>query len=163
MSWLCEVGQSSLGNLKGVSHWLWCSRGLGKQNRQGLSPHHNTVNPAGQASSELQGCPPEVGSSETSALEFLGERESWLGSGIGGCPLNRGIVLGESVTHVFLFAGEENRLHILINNAGVMMCPYSHTVDGFEMQFGVNHLVTAALRSSLLKGGMKKQRRGCGM
>ncbi|KAK6481166.1 retinol dehydrogenase 12-like [Huso huso] len=38
------------------------------------------------------------------------------------------------------FLKEENRLHILINNAGVMMCPYSHTVDGFEMQFGVNHL-----------------------
>ncbi|XP_043930002.1 retinol dehydrogenase 12-like isoform X2 [Protopterus annectens] len=35
---------------------------------------------------------------------------------------------------------EEQHLHILINNAGVMMCPYSKTVDGFEMQFGVNHL-----------------------
>lgn len=35
---------------------------------------------------------------------------------------------------------EEKQLHILINNAGVMMCPYSKTVDGFEMQFGVNHL-----------------------
>lgn len=28
----------------------------------------------------------------------------------------------------------------MINNAGVMMCPYSKTEDGFEMQFGVNHL-----------------------
>lgn len=35
---------------------------------------------------------------------------------------------------------EEQQLHILINNAGVMMCPYSKTEDGFEMQFGVNHL-----------------------
>ncbi|XP_069494830.1 retinol dehydrogenase 12-like [Ambystoma mexicanum] len=35
---------------------------------------------------------------------------------------------------------EEERIHILINNAGVMMCPYSKTVDGFEMQLGVNHL-----------------------
>lgn len=35
---------------------------------------------------------------------------------------------------------EEKQLHILINNAGVMMCPYSKTADGFEMQFGVNHL-----------------------
>ncbi|XP_066488893.1 retinol dehydrogenase 12-like isoform X2 [Tiliqua scincoides] len=35
---------------------------------------------------------------------------------------------------------EEKELHILINNAGVMICPYSKTADGFEMQLGVNHL-----------------------
>ncbi|NXI57134.1 RDH12 dehydrogenase, partial [Chloroceryle aenea] len=35
---------------------------------------------------------------------------------------------------------EEKELHILINNAGVMLCPYSKTVDGFEMHLGVNHL-----------------------
>jgi len=35
---------------------------------------------------------------------------------------------------------EERALHILINNAGIMMCPHSKTADGFEMQFGVNHL-----------------------
>uniref|UniRef100_A0A8C1P3R2 Si:dkey-94e7.2 n=1 Tax=Cyprinus carpio TaxID=7962 RepID=A0A8C1P3R2_CYPCA len=35
---------------------------------------------------------------------------------------------------------EESSIHILINNAGIMMCPYSKTADGFEMQFGVNHL-----------------------
>ncbi|XP_032359503.1 retinol dehydrogenase 12 [Etheostoma spectabile] len=34
----------------------------------------------------------------------------------------------------------EKTLHYLINNAGVAMCPYTTTVDGFEMQFGVNHL-----------------------
>nr|XP_046227370.1 retinol dehydrogenase 11 [Scatophagus argus] len=34
----------------------------------------------------------------------------------------------------------EKALHYLINNAGVAMCPYSVTVDGYEMQFGVNHL-----------------------
>ncbi|KAM9712640.1 retinol dehydrogenase 12 [Menidia menidia] len=34
----------------------------------------------------------------------------------------------------------EKTLHYLINNAGVAICPYDRTVDGYEMQFGVNHL-----------------------
>ncbi|XP_030626826.1 retinol dehydrogenase 12 [Chanos chanos] len=38
------------------------------------------------------------------------------------------------------FLREVNQLHVLINNAGVMMCPYMKTADGFEMQLGVNHL-----------------------
>uniref|UniRef100_A0A8B9MV82 Retinol dehydrogenase 12 n=1 Tax=Accipiter nisus TaxID=211598 RepID=A0A8B9MV82_9AVES len=38
------------------------------------------------------------------------------------------------------FLEEEKELHILINNAGVMLCPYSKTADGFEMHLGVNHL-----------------------
>lgn len=35
---------------------------------------------------------------------------------------------------------EEAKLNILINNAGVMVCPYGKTADGFEMQIGVNHI-----------------------
>ncbi|XP_060030751.1 retinol dehydrogenase 12 isoform X2 [Erinaceus europaeus] len=38
------------------------------------------------------------------------------------------------------FLAEEKQLHLLINNAGVMMCPYSKTTDGFETHIGVNHL-----------------------
>ncbi|XP_056872204.1 retinol dehydrogenase 14b [Takifugu flavidus] len=35
---------------------------------------------------------------------------------------------------------EEEKIDVLINNAGIYQCPYSKTEDGFEMQFGVNHL-----------------------
>ena len=39
---------------------------------------------------------------------------------------------------------EEERVHILINNAAVMRCPHWTTEDGFEMQLGVNYLGEAA-------------------
>ncbi len=48
------------------------------------------------------------------------------------------------------FKKEYSQLDILINNAGVMVPPYSKTKDGFELQFGTNHLGHFALTGLLI-------------
>lgn len=48
------------------------------------------------------------------------------------------------------FKGRFDRLDLLINNAGVLVPPYSKTKDGFELQFGTNHLGHFALTAHLL-------------
>ena len=47
-------------------------------------------------------------------------------------------------------AAKVEALDVLINNAGIMAVPYGKTVDGFERQFGTNHLGHAALTWLLL-------------
>lgn len=42
-----------------------------------------------------------------------------------------------------------DKIDILLNNAGIMVVPYGLTEDGFEKQFGVNHLGHFALTAKL--------------
>lgn len=68
--------------------------------------------------------------------------------------VNRSIDLAsqESV-HAFAadFLETFDRLDILMNNAGVMAIPRKETKEGFEMQFGANHLGHFALTGLLIK------------
>ncbi len=73
----------------------------------------------------------------------------------------RGLDLTE-LKSIAAFAGavieDFDGLDVLINNAGIMMCPYSKTSDGFEIQMGTNHLGHFALTGHLLQHLKKTER-----
>ena len=55
------------------------------------------------------------------------------------------------------FLEDHEVLDVLIANAGIMACPHGTTVDGFELQFGTNHLghflLITRLMPALVAGG----------
>ncbi|TEA12415.1 putative oxidoreductase [Colletotrichum sidae] len=48
------------------------------------------------------------------------------------------------------FTAREQHLHLLVNNAGIMAWPPATTADGYEVQFGTNHMGHALLTKLLL-------------
>ena len=60
------------------------------------------------------------------------------------------------------FLARYESLDILINNAGIMACPHGQTEDGFELQFGSNHIghfyFTQKLMPALLKALMDRKK-----
>ena len=69
------------------------------------------------------------------------------------CNISTSFLDLANLSSIEVFANEfpkERGLHILINNAGVMIPPKSKTKDGFELQFGTNHLGHFALTGLLL-------------
>ncbi|MFF0719362.1 oxidoreductase [Micromonospora sp. NPDC003816] len=58
--------------------------------------------------------------------------------------------LGSVADFAAAYRAEHDRLDLLVNNAGVMYPPLRRTRQGFESQFGVNHLGHFALTGRLL-------------
>jgi NAD(P)-dependent dehydrogenase (short-subunit alcohol dehydrogenase family) len=69
---------------------------------------------------------------------------------IGGSTEVRELDLADLASVREFAAGWEGPIDLLINNAGIMIPPLSRTADGFELQFGTNHLCHFALTNLLL-------------
>jgi NAD(P)-dependent dehydrogenase (short-subunit alcohol dehydrogenase family) len=76
-----------------------------------------------------------------------------IGAAVSGARLQVAELDLSSLESVRRFAGalEVGELALLINNAGIMMTPQQQTADGFELQFGTNHLGHFALTGLLLE------------
>ncbi len=82
----------------------------------------------------------------TQAVDAI--REGHPGADVAAIPLDLAELA--SVRRAAAIVNEESRLDLLVNNAGVMVPPKTLTADGFESQFGINHLGHFALTGHLL-------------
>jgi NAD(P)-dependent dehydrogenase (short-subunit alcohol dehydrogenase family) len=79
------------------------------------------------------------------------EKGSAAAAGMAGEPDVRRLDLASLDSVREFAAGWEGPIDLLINNAGVMAPPLSRTAEGFELQFGTNHLGHFALTNLLLE------------
>jgi NAD(P)-dependent dehydrogenase (short-subunit alcohol dehydrogenase family) len=86
--------------------------------------------------------------SKTAAAEAR-IRERYPSASLEVVPLDLGELSVVSAAAQKILAGHE-RIDLLVNNAGVMAMPQRTTVDGFEMQLGVDHLGHWAFTAHLL-------------
>ncbi|MFP5022761.1 oxidoreductase [Pseudonocardia phyllosphaerae] len=88
------------------------------------------------------------------ARVVLGVRDTARGDAVaaelGGAATVRHLDLADLTSVREFAAGIEGPVDVLVNNAGLMAVPFSRTADGFETQFGVNHLGHFALTGLLL-------------
>jgi NAD(P)-dependent dehydrogenase (short-subunit alcohol dehydrogenase family) len=88
------------------------------------------------------------------------EVEASIRANLSGADVEFGLLDLTSLDSVRVFAAwylsRHEELHLLVNNAGVMYTPFGRTAEGFELQFGTNHvghfLLTCLLVPALLAG-----------
>ena len=117
--------------------------GLGRESARALAAHGASVTLLARNKGRAEGAVAEVAAS------------------VPGADLRAGVAdLGDldsvrSFAEAFLAGGDA--IDVLLNNAGVMATPFGHTADGFETQFGTNHLghflLTALLFPALRHAG----------
>jgi NAD(P)-dependent dehydrogenase (short-subunit alcohol dehydrogenase family) len=114
--------------------------GLGLETARVLAQHGATVVLAGRDQAKTSGAVDAIRASQPSAAVETAELDL--------ASLQSVRTAAADLTARF------PKLDLVINNAGVMMPPYSLTKDGFELQFGTNHLghfaLTGLLMNSLL-------------
>ncbi|MFC4585999.1 oxidoreductase [Sphaerisporangium corydalis] len=97
----------------------------------------------------------EHGATVLLACRDLGKAEAAaarIGAGSTVIPIRLDLASLASVREAAERIGEIHpRLDLLVNNAGMIMPPYTRTEDGFELHFGTNHLGHYALTGLLLE------------
>jgi NAD(P)-dependent dehydrogenase (short-subunit alcohol dehydrogenase family) len=116
--------------------------GLGRESARALAAHGASVTLLARSTERAKGAVAEVGAM------------------VRGANVEPGVADLGDLASIRAFAESylagHDALDVLINNAGVMACPFGHTADGFETQFGTNHLghflLTALLYPALQAG-----------
>jgi NAD(P)-dependent dehydrogenase (short-subunit alcohol dehydrogenase family) len=100
--------------------------GLGRESARALAAHGASVTLLARSGDRAEEAVAEVGAM------------------VRGADLEPGIADLGDLDSIRAFAesylASHDALDVLVNNAGVMACPFGHTADGFETQFGTNHL-----------------------